>query len=84
MMHKKLRLQHVALASMAALAITGCGGGNDDSAVGPGPAPGPVMVNAFAYIQPIVASGTSESSEPQAIDQIVLSSTDNEEPDTRL
>jgi len=42
------------------------------------------MVNAFAYVQPIVASGASDTTEPQAVDQLVLSSTEAEEPDSRL
>jgi len=56
-MQKNLRIQHLALTSVAALAITGCGGGGSgDNTADPGNG-GPVMVNAFAYVQPIVASG---------------------------
>ena len=78
------RIQHLALTSVAALAITGCGGGGSgDNTADPGNG-GPVMVNAFAYVQPIVASGTTDTTEPQAVDQLVLSSTETEEPDSRL
>jgi len=83
-MQKNLRIQHLALTSVAALAITGCGGGGGgDNTADPGNG-GPVMVNAFAYVQPIVASGASDTAEPQAVDQLVLSSTEAEEPDSRL
>ena len=62
-MQKNLRIQHLALTSVAALAITGCGGGGSgDNTADPGNG-GPVMVNAFAYVQPIVASGASDTAE---------------------
>ena len=80
-MHKKLRIQKLAIASAALLAIAGCGGGSDNTAE---PGTGSVMVNAFAYVQPIVASGASETAEPQDVNQVVLSSTETEEPDSRL
>lgn len=81
-MQKNLRIQRLALTSVAALAITGCGGGGGgDNTADPG---GPVQVNAFAYVQPIVASGTSDTAEPQTVDPLVLSSTETEEPDSRL
>ena len=82
-MQKTLRISNLVLASAAALAITGCGGGGggDNTA---GPDSGPVMVNAFAYVQPIVASGTSETAEPQGVEQLVLSTTETEEPESRL
>lgn len=80
-MHNKLRIQKLAIVSAALLAIAGCGGGDDNTAA---PGTGPTTVNAFAYVQPIVASGTSETAEPQDVNQIVLSSSDTEEPDTRL
>lgn len=71
-----------ACALVAACAIAGCGGGGGDTAtIDPG---GPVQVNAFAYVQPIVARGTSETAEPLAVDTLVLSSTETEEHDTRL
>ena len=83
-MQKNLRIQRLALASVAALAITGCGGGGSgDNTADPGIGD-PVMVNAFAYVQPIVASGATDTTEPQAVDQLVLSSTETEEPDSRL
>jgi ABC-type glycerol-3-phosphate transport system substrate-binding protein len=80
-MHSKLRIQKLAIASAALVAIAGCGGGSDNTA---DPGTGPVMVNAFAYVQPIVASGASETAEPQDVNQVVLSSTETEEPDSRL
>ena len=47
-MQKNLRIQRLALASVAALAITGCGGGGrGDNTADPGNG-GPVMVNAVA------------------------------------
>ncbi|MDP3227603.1 MAG: hypothetical protein Q8N13_06465 [Acidovorax sp.] len=81
-MHKKLRIQNLALASAALIAIAGCGGGGSDNTADPGA--GPVVVNAFAYVQPIVASGASETAEPQEVNQIVLSSSETDEPDSRL
>ena len=83
-MRKNLRIQHLALTSVAAFAITGCGGGGGgDNTADPGNG-GPVMVNAFAFVQPIAASGTSETAEPLAVDQLVLSTTETEEPESRL
>ena len=83
-MRKNLRIQHLALTSVAAFAITGCGGvGGGDNTADPGNG-GPVMVNAFAYVQPIAASGTSETAEPLAVDQLVLSTTETGEPESRL
>lgn len=82
-MRKNLRIQYLALTSVAALAITGCGGGGgSDNTADPGT--GPVMMNAFAYVQPIVAAGALDAAEPQAVSQLVLSSTETEEPDSRL
>ena len=82
-MQTTLRIQHLAFTAVAALAITGCGGGGGgDNTADPGG--GPVTVNAFAYVQPIVAGGTLETAEPLAVDQLVLSSTETEEPDSRL
>ncbi len=80
-MQKNLKTLHAAPALVAALLVAGCGGGGSDSVADPG---GPVMVNAFAYVQPIVASGPSETAEPQAVDQLVLSTTDTQEPDPLL
>ena len=81
-MHKNLKTLHAAPALVAALLLAGCGGGGgSDSVAEPS---GPVMVNAFAYVQPIVASGPSETAEPQAVDQLVLSTTDTQEPDPLL
>lgn len=77
-MHKKYRIQPWALASIAALAIAGCGGGNDTAEDA-----GPMMVNAFAYVQPIAAS-TLDTAEPQDISLLVLSTTETDEPDTKL
>ncbi|MBY0410441.1 MAG: hypothetical protein K2Q97_10010 [Burkholderiaceae bacterium] len=77
-MHKKHRIQLWALASIAALATAGCGGGSDTIADA-----GPMTVNAFAYVQPIAAS-TSDTAEPQDISLLVLSTTETDEPDTKL
>jgi ABC-type oligopeptide transport system substrate-binding subunit len=82
-MQKTFPILRPGLALAAACAIAGCGGGSDTTADPGGPG-GPVQVNAFAYVQPIVASGSSETAEPQAVDTLVLSSTETEEPDTRL
>ena len=83
-MRKNLRIQHLALTSVAAFAITGCGGGGGgDNTADPGNG-GPVMVNAFAYVQPIAARGTTETAEPPAVDQLVRSTTETEEPESRL
>lgn len=81
-MHKTHRIQLWTLATVAALAMTGCGGGSDNTADA-GAGTGPMLVNAFAYVQPIAAS-TSEMAEPQAIDLLVLSTTETEEPDSKL
>ena len=81
MQHTTLRIARPASALVAACALAACGGGGGDNTAAPG---GPVQVNAFAYVQPIVASGGSETAEPQAVDALVLSSTETEEPDTRL
>lgn len=82
-MNNNLRIRYLAFASVIALSITGCGGGGGegDNTANPG---GPIMVNAFAYVQPIVASGTSETAEPSEVEPLVLSSTETEEPDSRL
>ncbi len=80
-MQKILRIQQLALATAALLAIAGCGGGSDNTA---DPGAGPVVVNAFGYVQPIAASGASETAEPLEVNQIVLSSSETEEPDSRL
>ena len=40
-------------------------------------------MNAFAYTQPIAAS-VQDAAEPVAVDQLVLSTSDTDEPDTRL
>ncbi|MFN3437708.1 MAG: hypothetical protein ACK41V_08460 [Acidovorax sp.] len=80
-MHKILRTQQWALALVALLAVAGCGGGNDNTA---DTGAGPVVVDAFAYVRPIVASGASETAEPQEVNQIVLSSSETQEPDSRL
>lgn len=72
----------VALACATVLALAGCGGGGSDSAVNP--ETGPVMVDAFNYVAPIVATGMADMAEPQDVTRIVLSTTETEEPDTRL
>ncbi|MCO4093431.1 MAG: hypothetical protein HEQ37_02740 [Acidovorax sp.] len=72
----------VALACAAVLGLAGCGGGGSDSAVSP--ETGPVMVDAFNYVAPIVGTGMADMTEPQDISRIVLSTTETEEPDTRL
>lgn len=74
----------VALACAAVLGLAGCGGGGSDSVAGPGPDTGPVMVDAFGYVAPIVATGMADTAEPQDVSRIVLSTTETEEPDTRL
>lgn len=81
-MHKTHRIPLWTLATVAALAMIGCGGGSDNTADA-GAGAGPTLVNAFAYVQPIAVS-TSDTAEPQAIDLVVLSTTETEEPDSRL
>jgi len=76
-----IKMQQAALAAAGALALTACGGGGgSDSA---GPVEGPRVVDAFAYTQPIAAT-LQDTAEPASVDQIVLSTSDTDEPDTRL
>lgn len=75
-----ITMQKAALVAAGAMALTACGGGGSDNA---GPDGGGGAVNAFAYTQPIAAS-VQDAAEPVAVDQLVLSTSDTEEPDTRL
>lgn len=76
-----IKMQQAALAAASALALTACGGGGGNDSAGPGG--GPVEVDAFAYTQPIAAT-MQDAAEPVAVDQLVLSTSDTTEPDTRL
>ncbi len=73
------KMQKAALVAVGAMALTACGGGSDNA----GPDGGAGAVNAFAYTQPIAAS-VQDAAEPVAVDQLVLSTSDTDEPDTRL
>lgn len=74
-----IKMQQAALAAACALALTACGGGSDSA----GPGGGAGAVNAFGYTQPIAAT-VQDTVEPTAVDQLVLSTSDSDEPDTRL
>lgn len=76
-----IKMQHAALAAAGALALTACGGGGGSDSAGPGGGAG--AVNAFGYTQPIAAT-VQDTVEPTAVDQLVLSTSDSDEPDTRL
>ncbi len=70
-----------ALVAVGAMALTACGGGGGSDNAGPDGGAG--AVNAFAYTQPIAAS-VQDTAEPVAVEQLVLSTSDTDEPDTRL
>lgn len=76
-----ITMQKAALLAVGALALTACGGGGGSDNAGPDGGAG--AVNAFAYTQPIAAS-VQDTAEPVAVDQLVLSTSDTDEPDTRL
>lgn len=76
-----ITMQKAALVAVGAMALTACGGGGSSDNAGPDGGAG--AVNAFAYTQPIAAS-VQDTAEPVAVDQLVLSTSDTDEPDTRL
>lgn len=76
-----ITMQKAALVAVGAMALTACGGGGGSDNAGPDGGAG--AVNAFAYTQPIAAS-VQDTAEPVAVDQLVLSTSDTDEPDTRL
>lgn len=76
-----IKMQQAVLAAAGALALTACGGGGGSDSAGPGAGAG--VVDAFAYTQPIAAT-VQDAAEPTAVDQLVLSTSDTDEPDTRL
>ncbi len=76
-----IKMQQAALVAVGTLALTACGGGGGSDSAGPDGGPG--AVNAFAYTQPIAAS-VQDTAEPEAVGHLVLSSSESDEPDTRL
>lgn len=76
-----IQLQRAAAVAVGAMALTACGGGGGSDNAGPDGGAG--VVNAFAYTQPIAAS-VQDTGEPVAVGQLVLSTSDTDEPDTRL
>lgn len=76
-----IKLQQAAVMAVGAMALTACGGGGGSDSAGPDGGAG--VVNAFAYTQPIAAT-VQDTAEPAAVDQLVLSTSDTDEPDTRL
>ena len=76
-----ITMQKAALVAVGAMALTACGGGGGSDNAGPDG--GAAAVNAFAYTQPIAAS-VQDTAEPVAVEQLVLSTSDTDEPDTRL
>ena len=76
-----ITMRKAALVAVGAMALTACGGGGGSDNAGPDGGAG--AVNAFAYTQPIAAS-VQDTAEPVAVDQLVLSTSDTDEPDTRL
>lgn len=76
-----ITMQKAALVAVGAMALTACGGGGGSDNAGPDGGGG--AVNAFAYTQPIAAS-VQDTAEPVAVEQLVLSTSDTDEPETRL
>lgn len=82
--------QRTVAASVLALFLAGCGGGGSNADGGGKATPmGPpndsaTLVDGLEYAQSVVNSGSPETEEPQAVDQIELSSSDSDEPDPRI
>lgn len=89
-----INLQRSVVASFLAVALAtllaGCGGGGGHAEAELAPTALPpsderaTMADGFAYAQSMVNAGQTESEEPQAVNQIELSSSDSDEPDPRI
>ncbi len=77
---KTLHMLSRLAAALALLLVAGCG---DNGGIGANP-PAPVVVDAFEFVSAIVNGGGLDTAEPQAIDNISLTTSDTDEPDPRV
>jgi len=77
---RTLQMKQRLAPALALLLVAGCGG---NGGIGGNP-PGPVVVDAFEFVSAIVRGGGLDSAEPQAIDNISLTTSDTDEPDPRV
>lgn len=80
----KLNLKLMAGALVCAAMLAGCGS-DDDTVAQPGPAPAPqpqTISSVVEYINSLIASSTTDSSEPIDINPLTLATDDTAEPAT--
>ena len=80
----KLNLKLMAGALVCAAMLAGCGGDDDNgSHPGPPPTPQPQTISSVVeYINSLIASSTTDSSEPIDINPLTLATDDTAEPAT--